>query len=73
MKRKDFGKNTWSLHQHCVPVYIILTSVNSIMRTETKAALLTVPTGTAVPTATKARHHILTWHRIMVNVHPISV
>lgn len=26
-KKTDFGKNTWSLHQHCVPAYIIITSV----------------------------------------------
>lgn len=26
-KKKDFGKNTWSLDEHCVPSYIIITSV----------------------------------------------
>lgn len=30
-KKKRFGKNTWSLHQHCVPAYIIITSVKSIV------------------------------------------
>ena len=30
-EKKHFGKNTWSLHQHCVPFYIIITSVKSSM------------------------------------------
>lgn len=42
-KKKDFGKNDWSLHQHCVPAYIIITSVKLSFRTETKAQLHPAP------------------------------